>query len=413
MTSSRLPIGVFHPGTQHSWQTARSLQDCGDLAWYATSIFWVKDRLPYSLVPYLPVRPRERVMGELRRFYHPDLDPARVRVFGGLEWAMRVAGRAGWRSAARWLLARSAESFAQPVGRLIRAEPVRAVWGYDLSSLEVFQGLRSSGVKKILDRTIGHPAAYNALMDEVYEQFSEFFTSPNYRIGNDIIDRSDQEHEEADVILVGSAFCGQTLNAAGRRVDMSKVRTVPYCFDNVFFKGGKVRQRKLGEPVRFLFTGQAGPRKGIHLVLKVFEQIPKSAATLTIIGSLDVPASVFARYADRVVHYPTVPRPDVARFMREADFLVFPSYFEGAALSVYEATSMGLGIIQSSHTDIIFPDSELLMKEITEEELYRCVMTAIEKREILEKMSAAGLEISKNFSYEAYRDRVSAVVNDL
>jgi hypothetical protein len=35
-----MKVGVFHPGTQHSWQTALAFQEAGTLAWFATSIFY-------------------------------------------------------------------------------------------------------------------------------------------------------------------------------------------------------------------------------------------------------------------------------------------------------------------------------------------------------------------------------------
>ena len=42
-------IGVFHPGTQHSWQTALAFQEAGMLGWYATSAFYDPARWPYRL----------------------------------------------------------------------------------------------------------------------------------------------------------------------------------------------------------------------------------------------------------------------------------------------------------------------------------------------------------------------------
>ena len=44
-----MKVAVFHPGTQHSWQTAFALQQLGRLQWYATSIFYKPDSLPYLL----------------------------------------------------------------------------------------------------------------------------------------------------------------------------------------------------------------------------------------------------------------------------------------------------------------------------------------------------------------------------
>lgn len=414
MEQSELQVGVFHPGTQHSWQTARALQDNDDLAWYATSIFWAKDRLPYSLVPFLPRFMYRRVTAELRRFYHPGLDLGRVETFAGLEWAMRIAARLRIRRFARRLQRSSNTAFAAPVSRLIKQKPVRAVWGYDQSSLEVFGLARELGIKTILDRTIGHPAVYNRILDEIHEQYPEFFDSASDKISQEAIDRSDQEHQLADTILVGSSFCAETLlDPSVSAVQPAKVKVVPYCYDEVFFPPAEPRARPKG-PIRFLFTGLAGPRKGIHLILKVFQSIPPTAATLTIVGDLQIPSKTFAKYADRVELRQTVARPDVARIMADSDCLLFPTYFEGAGIVLYEALASGLSIIQSKHADVVLPpDSELLMKDVTEDELRRCVMSAIENPRLLEQQSLAGLTKAQMFSYSAYRTRVLEVARSV
>jgi glycosyltransferase involved in cell wall biosynthesis len=407
------PIGVFHPGTQHSWQTARALYDLNRLAWYATSIFHVPERLPYSLVPYLPYSVRQRVLSELRRYHHPALNPEFVHTTNG-EWLMRVAARMGLSNVASYLHKRGNRIIARPVRRLIGRHPVGAVWGYDLSSLEVFRHARSFGITAILDRTIGHPAVYNDLIAEVYNQYPEFFNS-HYRISQQIIDRADEEHELADKILVGSEYCASTLNnpRAGS-VDRSKVRVLQYCFDGTFFKPMNRRVRTRNEPLRFVFTGQAGPRKGIHLLLKAFQRIPRSAASLTIVGDLQVPHKTFAKYADRVEVFPTAPRPDVERFMRQADCFVLPSYFEGGSLVLYEAMTSGLGIIQSKNNDVVLPiESDLLMKQVTEDELYRCLMAAIDNRDVLEEQREEFALQAARFSYEAYRGRIGDLIRDV
>ena len=60
-----MKVAVFHPGTQHSWQTAYALQQLDRLEWYATSIFYKPDSMPYLL---------ERLPGPRRRDRDADLD---------------------------------------------------------------------------------------------------------------------------------------------------------------------------------------------------------------------------------------------------------------------------------------------------------------------------------------------------
>ena len=44
-----MKIGVFHPGTQHSYQTALAFMESNQLEWLATSIFYDPTKIPYKL----------------------------------------------------------------------------------------------------------------------------------------------------------------------------------------------------------------------------------------------------------------------------------------------------------------------------------------------------------------------------
>ena len=57
-------IDVFHPGTQNSWQRACAFQESGQLAWYATSVFYDPGRWPYRMERYLPKAYAARIQRE-------------------------------------------------------------------------------------------------------------------------------------------------------------------------------------------------------------------------------------------------------------------------------------------------------------------------------------------------------------
>ena len=96
-----MQVAVFHPGTQHSWQTATALQQLGRLEFFATSIFHQPERWPYRLERLAPGALGARLRREFGRFSHPALDPALVRTAGLAEWMERLAARAGWPALAR------------------------------------------------------------------------------------------------------------------------------------------------------------------------------------------------------------------------------------------------------------------------------------------------------------------------
>ena len=150
-------VGVFHPGTQHSWQTALAFQEAGDLAWYATSAFYDPARWPYKLERYVPRNMSERLGREFRRRHNPSLNTSKVRQFGLWEWSEVFLRRLGQQRLAEHCNEQGNQAFGRQLIQLIEREPVDLLWGFNSSSLEVFQWAKKRGIYCVLDQTIGHP----------------------------------------------------------------------------------------------------------------------------------------------------------------------------------------------------------------------------------------------------------------
>src|SRR3990172_2103499 len=159
-------VGVFHPGTQHSHETALAFQEAGSLAWYATSIFYDAGRWPYNAAKFLPPAARVRFEYEFKRRYHQELDPSLVRTFGVWEWVERLSMRAGFRTLEHYANEWGNVRFGRRVADLAARTSVDAIWGSDTSSLTAFSGVKDRGVRCILDQTVGHPRVWNRILTE-------------------------------------------------------------------------------------------------------------------------------------------------------------------------------------------------------------------------------------------------------
>ncbi|MET0179060.1 MAG: glycosyltransferase family 4 protein, partial [Novosphingobium sp.] len=360
-----MQFAVFHPGTQHSWQTAMALQQLGRLAFYATSIFHQPDRWPYRLERYLPQPLAERVGREFRRFAHAGLDPALVRTAGVMEWLERIATRLGQPGLAQRLDAIGNRRFGQALGAALRSDAEFGLWGYNGSSREAFAIAAETGRKRVLDRTIGDWRFYNQAMDAIADRYGAWFLPTERRVEQRQIDADDAEYALADRIVIGSAPAAETLRRYAGPDVAAKTRVLPYCFDEALF-GAQPAPRPVARdaPVEFLFVGVANPRKGIHHALEAIAAFPPTAARLTIVGRLGVPREAFAPYADRVRHLPTVPRGEVPAIMASHHVLLFPSYFEGSALSLIEALASGMALIQTRQAgNGVTPGTGILLEQ--------------------------------------------------
>ena len=410
----RADVAVFHPGTQHSWQTAYALQQLGRLAWYATSIYYQPGRFPYVL-ENLPGAAGVRIGAAVRKFAHPALDPARVRTSGLIEWLERIASVSGRRGLAQRLDFWGNHRFGLGLRSAVGDPAVRALWGYNGSSASLFEAAQAADRHRILDRTTGDWRTYNAAMDRVAADYPEWFLPIERRVGQRQIDRDQREYAAADTILCGSEFAAQTVRDQGGAAAAGKVRVLNYCYDEALFADlPPPRPLTPDEPVKFLFLGLAIPRKGIHHALEAIARIPRSAATLTVVGQLGIPPEVFARFADRVEYRPNVPRSAVPAILAEHHALVFPTHFEGAGIVLYEALAAGCALIQSDRAALaVTPATGLLLPEPSSDALHAAMLAAIDQRDRLNAWRAAAQAEAARYSFARYREGIAELLGEV
>ena len=130
-------------------------------------------------------------------------------------------------------------------------------------------------------------------------------------------------------------------------------------------------------------------------------------ATLTIVGELRIPRAVFARHAGRVTWLPGMSRAATSRrSWRRHHLLVFPSYFEGSALSLLEALAAGLAIVQTPAAgNGVTADTGLLIARPDSDLLHAALLDAIGDRARLQQWRSGGAGRSaQRYSFERYRD---------
>ena len=406
-----LKIGVFHPGTQHSWQTALAFQESDQLEWYATSIFYDSNRWPFCLERYLPDNKAKKLHREFMRRYSPLLNSKKVRQFGLWEWFESSARRIKIVGLESWCNAKGNVAFGKAVINLIREKPVDVIWGYNTSSLEVFRWAKKQGILCVLDQTIGHPIAMNQVMLKEKEKHPEFFVKDYKPYSSKWLERQNDEILLADLVVVGSKFCAQTMIDNGCPVE--KIRIIPYGYDETIFPQKQpIRTILENHPINFLFVGSVGPRKGIAYLLKVIERIAPNRASLTLLGCLNVPIKTFNRFAHRVTHINHVPRNDVIHYLEKADCLIFPSLFEGSALVLNEAIGAGLALIhsQSSGDGVCNGVNGILIKNISVDSLLDAAESIIEQRKLLVKMQQASWDMKTKRSWKVYRQALRDLI---
>lgn len=407
-------VGVFHPGTQHSWQTALAFQEAGMLAWYATSVFYDPTRWPYKLEGCVPQQLSQRLSREFRCRHTPLLDPAKVRQFGFWEWSETLMRRLRQDGMAGYCNRKGNQAFCQQTIRLIEREPVDLLWGYDSSSLEVFQWARKRGICCVLDQTTPHPSTQNQLMLAEQERHPEFFLDSYRPHDRAWIERQDAELAEASLVVVGSDFCARTLAENGCAKE--KLQVLPYGYDESLFPTQAPQRPSKGiSGVECLFGGLVGPGKGVAYLLQAFANIPKDRARLTLVGRLAIPAATFRKFADRVRHVPQLPRREIVSFFTAVDCFVLPSLFEGSAIVLNEACGAGLGIIQSDRCGdaVRLHQNGVVLREISVAALTEAIERIAADAGLRERWQAASWACRSERTWAQYRQKVVKLVSSI
>lgn len=411
-----MQVAVFHPGTQHSRQTALALQQLGRLAFLATGLFDHPGSRMRGLARALPNALSAPLKAELSRFAATGLDPAKVRAMARYELPERIAARLGAVDLATRLDAALNSAFGRKVAAMAGREGPFILWGYDGSSATAFKDPRAAGCYKILDRTMADSRSWNEERERIAATHGDWLGKGSPAWSADKIAMDDAEFEAADRIVCGSPFVMETIRTHSPVEGVAdKLELLPYGFDAALF-GGDVDPTFVpgSEPVRFLFAGQVSARKGVQHVLEAFDKIPKGSARLTLLGQVALPEHILARYRDTVDIRGAVPRAEVPAIMREHHALVFPSHNEGSALVLPEAMASGLAIIQTAAAGLGASErSGFVLDKPEADGVEEAMATLIANRDLLHSMRLAAIDEARLRNSVSYRDAIAALLAKL
>lgn len=125
---------------------------------------------------------------------------------------------------------------------------------------------------------------------------------------------------------------------------------------------GASAEKAAGEPVRILFLGTLGPRKGVPDLLAALASKPMRDLDWRAVLAGDGPVERFRQDAEtnglgQVVEMPGwVDEREVRRLCSQADILVLPSHAEGLAMAVIEGMAHGLCVVTTrvgAHEEVL------------------------------------------------------------
>lgn len=406
-------VVVAQPGSHHVWRVAVACERAGLLASYVTSIVYRPDQFPFSLLSLLPRSFRIRITRELSRRARPDITPRHIRTRALWEWLHLFADRThAPQRLARWFVDRRNTAVSHAAGHAA-ASARRVLWSGMDSSREAFRIAHPAGAHCILDAFIGHPRRLNEVLEEECRRAPGLRSVIKDWVPRARAERMEEEVALADSIVVGSRFAGETFTARG--VPPSKVVTVPYGSDTTLFVPRVGRSEANGDgPFRLLFVGNVSVRKGSHYLLEAMRTLAAERVTLTLIGTME-DRYFLEQYGTAFNWVPFVRHADLPSYFRNADAYVFPSLFEGSALSVYEALASGLPVVTTDESGSVVRDGieGLIIPSRDSDAIVHAVRTLMGTPELRGRLGTNARRRAEEFTWDTYGTRVVDLVRRL
>lgn len=250
---------------------------------------------------------------------------------------------AWWLEARRRLLPGNAVQVALPIRYALFAAqnlPPDAdlLVGWSSATLEAIPAARQLGMKVVIERGSTHIQHQTDVLNRAYDVCHLDFTETHPIT----IEREVAEYEAADAIAVPTRFAADTFVARG--IPPEKLLIVPYGVDLARFR--PATHRPADQPVRILFVGRVGIRKGVPGLLRAFQPI-SNMAELHLIGPVEREMQELMKrlpMAGVTVHG-AVKGERLPEFYAAADIFCLPSLEEGFPLVLLQAMASGLPVV--------------------------------------------------------------------
>ncbi|MEP7014318.1 MAG: glycosyltransferase family 4 protein [Verrucomicrobiota bacterium] len=394
-------ILLSHPtGNENVRHALTAFNEANLLGEFWTTLSWDPDSPLHRLLPgaVQELLKRRSYPASLRSRTHTAPFREIARLFGGVPSMDAVSLALDKKVAAR-------------IRNIDSDRALKLIYAYEDAALQSFQTASERGISRVYDLPIGHWRVAQRLFAEEKEREPEWAsTLTGTRDSAEKLARKDEELKLAQRIIVASTFTRTTL---GEAPGTKKIDIIPYGAPPALFNDIK----KAAGPLKVLFAGSLGQRKGLSYLVKAIEMLNNSVE-LTLLGRKAAPDCRPLEAATRKYRWiPTLSHQDVLREMSNHDLLLFPSLFEGFGLVVLEAMAQGTPVITTAHTcgpDIIEDGTDGFIVPIrSAEAIAEKIDILSSDRDRLMSMKIAARHKAESHPWTVYRQRLVRMAREV
>jgi glycosyltransferase involved in cell wall biosynthesis len=217
-----------------------------------------------------------------------------------------------------------------------KCDVVQSLMGH---ATEPFDLAERTGALKILDCPNSHPSTYFGFWQR---ECDIYCPGDNLPVPRRMFARMNRELERADLIIVQSRFCKESMVLNG--IAAEKVMVNPMGVDTSIF----TKREQVPSKTRFICVGTICLRKGHQYLFRAFQIVKRELpeAELVCVGDYKHDfRKERPRWEGTFTHFPNLTHPLIAEKLRDSTAFVFPSQEEGIARAQIEALACGLPVV--------------------------------------------------------------------
>ncbi len=279
---------------------------------------------------------------------------------------------------------------------------VHAIMGY---GTEPFDRADKIGALKVLDCPNSHPVTYHGFWQRECDLWCPGDKIP---IPQTMFARMNRELERADLIIVQSKFCKESMLISG--IPAEKILVHPMGVDPKIFS----KRPAVPAKVRFVSVGTVCLRKGHQYLFRAWEIVKKEFpdAELICVGNdksdfrMERP-----KWEGRFIHHQHLSHPEIAELLKSCTAFVFPSQEEGIARAQIEALASGVPVIgthEGGTTTVVDDGIEgFIVRGRDPAHIAAAMIRVASDRDLNERMGeAAYRRVGTQNSWQEYGDRL-------
>lgn len=290
-----------------------------------------------------------------------------------------------------------------------------AVYAYSSAALEMFEAARRQGKFCILDHATAPKRFEDALTMQQADRYPGWSASPprEDRWVDEYADRQNREAELADLIICGSTFVKDAVEAESGQGH--KCVVVPLGMRRL--PADPVpKTSEAGRRLRILFVGDEAIRKGIGDFCQAVRQFGQDRCEARVAGNIDLSEQGRAEVDGTLTLLGPVPRDEMAGQYQWADVCVLPSVSDTFGLVILEALSYGVPVVTTPNTggaDVISEGVNGFIVPVMAPEVIAQRLSGLDSDgALLASLSEAAIQRSRDFGIDRYAERLVTAVRN-